>query len=228
MSSDLGDVWEEDLYGSAQASKRRAWRFAYLGMLFGALGFSSALVMFYKEKLVPVVVTVDKQTGYSEIGSRLGTVTLDQDEAVTTGYIYRYVRDRETYDTGDNFKRIEQVYQESAEQAADSLYSIWGDQNSTGHPINVYGEDGKIFVKIRSIAFIDSDTASIRLRKIVRDNGNRAVRDYVATLDFEYARGVERPLEELFKNPLGFQVTSYRIDAETFSDEDDREVSDAS
>lgn len=38
---------------------------------------------------------------------------------------------------------------------------------------------------------------------------------FVATIGFSFAPRVERTLERLWANPLGFAVTSCRVDAET-------------
>ena len=211
-----GDIWERDLYGLAGRSARRAWAVAAGCGLLALVALAHSLFTLSQHRIEPVVITVDRQTGQFELPSRLGTVTLDDDEAITQSYIFRYVRDRETYDPADNIPRIEAVYAESEAQAAESLFDIWGNPKSDAHPFNIYGDDGTITVQIRSISFIDRDTASIRLRKTIRDGGGALTRDYVVTLDFAYARARERALEAVWRNPLGFQVTRYRIDAETF------------
>ena len=217
---DLGDVWEEELFASAMLSARRAWRLTGCAFVLAALGVGHSLYALSSHKIEPVVITVDNQTGLSQVRSRIGDVTLDDDEAITQSYLYRYVRDRETYDPIDNAKRIEGVYAESTEQAAESLFAVWG-EDTMEHPSNIYGDRGKVTVRIRSISFIDPDTASLHIRKLIRDGGAVAERDYVVTLDFRYARGGERVLEALWQNPLGFTVTSYRIDAESFREEND-------
>ena len=217
---DLGDVWEEELFASAKLSARRAWRVTACAFALAGLGVGHSLYAMASHKIEPVVITVDNQTGLSQVRSRIGDVTLDDDEAITQSYLYRYVRDRETYDPVDNAKRIEGVYAESAGQAAESLFAIWG-ENSSEHPGNIYGDRGKVTVRIRSISFIDADTASLHIRKLIRDGGAVDERDYVVTLDFRYARGGDRVLEALWQNPLGFTVTSYRIDAQSFRGEND-------
>ena len=151
-SRDLGDVWEEELFASAKLSARRAWRLTGCAFVIAALGVGHSLYALSSHKIEPVVITVDNQTGLSQVRSRIGDVTLDDDEAITQSYLYRYVRDRETYDPIDNAKRIEGVYAESAGQAAESLFAIWG-EDSGEHPGNIYGRQGMVTVRIRSISF---------------------------------------------------------------------------
>lgn len=219
-SRELGDVWEEELFASAKLSARRAWRLTACAFALAALGVGHSLFALSSHKIEPVVITVDNQTGLSQVRSRIGDVTLDDDEAITQSYLYRYVRDRETYDPIDNEKRIEGVYAESADQAAESLFAVWG-EDTREHPSNIYGDRGKVTVRIRSISFIDANTASLHIRKLIRDGGAVEERDYVVTLDFRYARGGGRLLEAVWRNPLGFTVTSYRIDAESFRGDND-------
>jgi len=218
QTPNAGDIWERDLYGSAQQSARRAWIVAGGFGVIALAALAHSLYTLSQHKVEPIVITVDRQTGQYELPSRLGTVTLDDDEAITQSYIFRYIRDRETYDPADNVPRIEAVYAESTDQAAESLFDIWGDARAGSHPFNVYGDDGKVTVLIRSISFIDHDTASIRLIKTIRDGGAAITREFVVTMDFIYERASERVLEAVWRNPLGFQVTRYRIDAETYSE----------
>jgi len=58
----------------------------------------------------------------------------------------------------------------------------------------------------------------LRIRKSVSRGGAASTRNYVVTLDFAYARGGERVIEAIWQNPLGFSVTSYRIDPETIEE----------
>ena len=214
-----GDIWEEEIYSSAKASERRAWRVAIAAGVLGLLGLGHSALTLSQYRIEPVVIAIDKTTGLHELRSRLGTVTLDDHEAVTQSYLFRYVRDRETYDPADNIPRIEAVYAESEGQAATSLVAIWG-TDAANHPGAVYGDNARITVAIRSISFIDADTASIRLRKTVNAGAGSGTREFVATVDFRFATGGERLIEAVWTNPLGFSVTSYRLDAMNFGEND--------
>ena len=86
--------------------------------------------------------------------------------------------------------------------------------SSENYPPNLYGRDVLITVTVRSISLLDNNTAQVRFTRRLERTGNAAVeRDFVATLGFEFRPRVE--LEAVWRNPLGFTVTSYRIDAET-------------
>ena len=216
---DTGDIWEEEIYASAKASERRAWRVAIGAGVLGLLGLGHSALTLSQHRIEPVVIAIDKATGLHEVRSRLGTVTLDDHEAVTQSYLFRYVRDRETYDPMDNVPRIEAVYAESEGEAADSLAAIWASGNPN-HPTTLYGDRARVTTLIRSISFIDADTASVQLRKTVQSGAAKETADFVATVDFRFATGGERLIEAVWANPLGFTVTAYRIDAMSFGDAD--------
>ena len=215
--ADLGAVWEEELFASASRRARQAWMVSAAALSIAAIALGHSLVTLTRHSVEPVIITLDKVTGMAEVRARLVDMDLASDEAVTQSLIYRYVRDRETYDASDNAARIERVYATSTGQAAESLYALWGVENRK-HPAALYGNDTRVTVAIRSISFIDADTASLRIRKTVTRGGASSDSDYVVTLGFAYARGGERLIEAIWRNPLGFTVTSYRIDQEIFEE----------
>lgn len=129
----------------------------------------------------------------------------------------RYVSDRETYDVADNPERIPLVLARSADQAAGSLRTLWNSAHEE-YPPDLYGRDVLITVKIKSVAILNDDTAQVRFMKRREAPGDNPVeRDFVATVGFAFTPRVERRLEAVWANPLGFTVTSYRVDAETLA-----------
>lgn len=216
-SADLGTVWEEELFASASRRARLAWVVTAASLCIAAIALGHSLVTLTRHSVEPVIITLDKATGMAEVRARLTDMDLASDEAVTQSLIYRYVRDRETFDASDNAARIERVYATSIGQAAESLYALWGAE-SRKHPATLYGNDTIVTVGIRSISFIDADTAVLRIRKTATRGGTSTNSDYVVTLGFAYARGGERLVEAIWQNPLGFSVTSYRIDPEIFEE----------
>ncbi len=215
--TDPGAVWEEELFASASRRARQAWMVTTAALGIAAIALGHSLVTLTRHSVEPVIITVDKATGMAEVRARLADMDLASDEAVTQSLIYRYVRDRETFDPADNAARIERVYATSTGQAAESLYALWGVEHRK-HPATLYGSDTRVTVAIRSISFIDADTAALRIRKTVTRGGASNHNDYVVTLGFAYGRGGERLIEAIWRNPLGFSVTSYRIDPETFEE----------
>ena len=72
---------------------------------------------------------------------------------------------------------------------------------------------GEAIVAIRAIGFINAGVANVRFRRTVRQAQQTVESDWIATIAFAY---VKAPMAEgdRLRNPLGFQVTSYRADPE--------------
>ena len=196
--------------------QRNVLGFLAAGSIAVALTSVAALCIALPMKEVrPYVVMVDRSTGESEqiVTTRPGN--LSEQEAVREAEIVRYVTDRETYDVADNAARIPMVAGTSVGQASTSLRALWNSA-AENYPPNIYGRTTLITVKISSITILDDTTAQVRFTRRLERPGDKAVeRNFVATVGFEFRPRVERNLEQVWKNPLGFTVTNYRVDAET-------------
>jgi len=117
----------------------------------------------------------------------------------------------------DNPTRIPDVLTRSSGQAADSLRTLWNSKSKT-YPPSIYEDNIRVKVTIVSISQLSATTAQVRFRKALEEEGIQNIeRDFVATVGFAFNPKVERNLEAVWRNPLGFTVSNYRIDAETLS-----------
>lgn len=175
-----------------------------------------SLMLPFKE-IRPYVVMVDRVTGMAEQITATRPADLSEQDAVREAELVRYVTERETYDVSDNAHRIPLVLQTSDGQAADSLRALWN-ASSQEYPPDRYGRNVLITVIIRNINALDENTAQVRFtRRLERSGMTPIERSFVATVAFEFRPRVERRLEDVWRNPLGFTVTSYRIAAETLT-----------
>lgn len=211
---------DEVLYGMRR-SRAIAWWFAG-GCLIVAGGAVTALAMIAPLKEVrPYVVVVDKATGQAETLAEVRAVSLSERDAVRQAELVSYVIDRETYHAVDNATRIPEVLRRSEAQAADSLRALWTPSNPD-YPPNLHGERVVQRVVVKSVTVLSETTAQVRFTKRREVSGERAIsRDFVATLGFAFNPRVERTLEAVWRNPLGFTITSYRVDAETLTSRED-------
>jgi type IV secretion system protein VirB8 len=213
--SEIVHRFEDEVFFGLQ---RRAALFGWIAglSLATALCAVGAMVLMLPLKEIrPYVVMVDRQTGESELVVSTRPADLAETDAVRQAELVRYVTERETYDLADNRERIPQVLATSEGQAATSLRALWT-KESDQYPPALYGEDSLIRVKVRSVAILNDTTAQVRFTRTLEQPGLQpVVRAFVATVGFAFQPRVERTLEAVWQNPLGFTVTSYRIDAET-------------
>jgi len=207
---------DEVLHG-VRRSRAIAWWFAG-GCLVVAATSVAALAMIAPLKEVrPYVVIVDRATGAAEKVVEVQAVSLSEQDAVRQSELVSYVTDRETYHTVDNATRIPDVLRRSTDQAAESLRALWSTSNPE-YPPNLHGGSVVQRVVVKSVTILNEGTAQVRFTKRREVAGERPIsRDFVATLGFAFNPRVERTLEAVWSNPLGFTITSYRIDAETLS-----------
>jgi len=95
--------------------------------------------------------------------------------------------------------------------------ALWT-RGSESYPPTIYAARSRVRVTIVSITLLTGKTAQVRFRKTLETEGEKPVeRDFVATVGFAFNPRVERNLEAVWSNPLGFLVTNYRVDAETLT-----------
>lgn len=216
-SEETAHAFEDEVFFSL---RRQRTMFAWMAILSLLIAFASLIAMLIVlplKEIRPYVVMVDRATGESEqiVASR--PANLSEEQAVRESELVRYITDRETYDVSDNDSRIRQVLEISDAGAATSLRSLWN-RTADDFPPKVYGRNTLITVRIRSVSLLDDNTAQVRfMRHLERENLQPVERDFVATIGFEFRPRVERRLDQVWQNPLGFTVTSYRVDAETLN-----------
>lgn len=210
-------TFEDEVFFQLRSQRNRWMVVAVLALIMAVVSMGAVVALLPLKEVKPFVVMVDKTTGTAEKVVQVRPVSLDEQEAVRQAELVSYVTDRETYDIADNQTRIPDVLTRSQEQARNSLVALWT-KGSENYPPEIYKTRSRLLVKIISIALLTETTAQVRFRKTLETEGEKPIlRDFVATVGFNFQPRVERNLEDVWKNPLGFIVTNYRVDAETLS-----------
>ncbi|ACM31144.1 virB8 family protein [Rhizobium rhizogenes] len=216
-----GERWERSVYRSV-AMSRGVWRTVAVLLSIALAAAIGLLWMLLPLKSFDVVVLeVDKTTGYVEASRPLqerGDLT--QNEAVTRANIVRFIRARETYDPKglrDNFD-LASLY--STGKAAADLANAYSGANLS-NPVKVYGANTTVSVFVKSVIFLNDNTAAVRFSTTRSGTSGPTVTDHwVANVRFKYTSEPMRN-DWRFDNPLGFQVTEYRRDQETVTSGED-------
>lgn len=217
----IQNAFEDEVFFTLR-QQRNTWAKIAVGSIGMALLSLGCLVMILPlNETKPFVVMVDKTTGQAEKLVQVRPATLDQQDAVLQAELVSYVVDRETYDPADNSARIPDVMTRSRDNAAETLAQLWT-SNSTQYPPTIYGNGVRVRVTVKSISISPAahrnapDLARVRITKYREEKGREtAERSFVATVGYSFRPKENARLEEVWKNPLGFTVLSYRIDAET-------------
>ena len=210
--------FEDEVFFQLRSQRNRWMIVAVFALILAVVAMGTVALLLPLKETKPFVVMVDRTTGEAEKIVQVRPVNLGEQEAVRQAELVSYVIDRETYDIADNQTRIPDVLTRSKEQARSSLVGLWTKGNEN-YPPEIYNNRSRLLVKVISITLLTDATAQVRFRKILETEGERNVeRDFVATVGFEFQPKVERNLEDVWKNPLGFVVTNYRVDAETLNE----------
>jgi type IV secretion system protein VirB8 len=215
--------YELTVADQARRSERRAWWVAGTSC---AISLILAGGYFYflplKEK-VPYLVMADAYTGTATVArldGNWGKQDITVSEAVNKSNVAHFVTARESYDIAlMRLRDWTTVYTMSAPSVAAGYTALHGKDNPN-RPYNTYGDKAAIRVKILSITLINNaegrpNGATVRFQRTLYDKttGRTAPLDSkIATLTFTYKENLAMDEKYRVENPLGFQVTTYRVD----------------
>ena len=206
--------WDQDRLSAALRSRRLAWIAAALSAGLAASATAAVAVLTPLKTTEPFVIRVDRATGAVDVVAGLSSQggPVRYDEAVSKYFLAQYVRSREGYldPAAEDAFRLVSILSAPAEQ------SRWADLyrgSNPRSPQNVYGADGEALVSIRAIGFINDEVANVRFHRTERRGREVVESDWIATIAFAYTRAPMTEADRL-RNPLGFQVVSYRADPE--------------
>ncbi len=205
--------WDHDRWKSAERSRCLAWIIAGVASVLAIVAVGAVAALSPLKTVEPFVVRVDRATGAVEVMSALKSEKpLTYDEALTKHFLTQYVRARESWlapAAEANFRQVS-IMSAPAEQQR------WGDFFSPANPLSpqiVYGPGGEAQLDVRAISFVSDRVANVRFHRTARSGQQVTENDWIATIAFSYTQA---PMAEAdrWRNPLGFQVTSYRADPE--------------
>jgi type IV secretion system protein VirB8 len=207
--------WAADIHGSLRASRRAAWIIAGTAVAVAVLEAAALAALAPLKTVVPYTILVDRQTGYVQTVQGLKPGPLTEDAAVTQSFLVQYVIARETFDAADLRENYRKVMLWTADNAR-SAYQQDMAKTNPNSPLVVNTPTTIVSTTIKSVSLLTPTTALVRFETLRRDGGASMgeVRNYTAVLAFRYT-GAPMRMEDRFTNPLGFQVVSYRRDAES-------------
>ena len=139
---------------------------------------------------------------------------LTQDQAVTQSFLVQYVLARETFDATDLRESYRKVLLWSAGDAR-AQYLHLMQKTTPDSPLNLYTPTTVVGVTVESVSLLSPTTALVRFETTRREAGSSPAppQPWAAVIAFRYSNA-PMSMADRFVNPLGFQVTRYRRDAE--------------
>lgn len=209
--------WNRDRVGAMRSSQRVAWWIAGVAAAI-ALCEAIALVLLTPLKTVePYTLMVDRTTGYVQALKPLDQAKIAPDAALTQSFLVQYVIAREGFD----FATVNANYRKVALFSADAARRSYLQQMQVSNPespLLIYPRGSVVDVRVKSVSPLGSNAALVRFETVRSDAGAQPQppSGWVAVVRYRYS-DAPMSLEDRFVNPLRFQVTSYRRDAEVLT-----------
>jgi type IV secretion system protein VirB8 len=168
----------------------------------------------------PFVIEIEERSGVTNVIRPLLKEKFAYDEVLRRYFLMKYMNARETYDPASYEYAYSTVVRllSSGEVYGNFRQTISSDNLRS--PIRL-GFKGKRLIKVVSITPLTTAagqkgfTAQVRFTSTdVSQQGNSVDKHLVATINFDY-QDLNLTKDERDINPLGFQVTEYRVDEET-------------
>ena len=206
-------TWSEDVNGTLRASRGRAWAVAAAAGLIAVLEALAIALMMPLKTVVPYTITVDRQPGAAQLARGIELGPLRQNEALLQSVLAQYVIARETLDATDLAANFRKVGLWSAGQARTDYLRLM-DRRNPASPLLGATAATLIQTTIKQVTVMSPMSALVRFSTDRSDGGGAITRtDWAAVMQFGFT-GSPLRMEDRLLNPLGFQVTHYRRDAE--------------
>ncbi len=215
MTTPNPDMFAEELVFGAKRRAGVAVAVAIMALLIAALAVLALMAALPLKETRVHVLLVDPEPGVTERLAAVQQAPLQTERAISEANLVAYVTDRETFDLTDSEGRTNDVLSRSTGNAAKSLAKLWS-SDSDHYLLDIYHPKDRILVKVRAVSFLDTHTAQVRfIKRLINKQGQEREAAFVATIGFEFEPRSERKIEAVWKNPFGFRVVNYRVDAET-------------
>lgn len=205
--------WDQDRLASALRSRRLAWIVAAVATGLAGAAVTAVVALTPLKTVEPYVVRVDRTTGAVEVLRGISTEgPQTYDEAVTKSFLATYVRAREGWlpqAAEANFRQVSIMSTPDEQQR----WAVTYRPTNPASPQIAFGPTADAQVAVRAVSFVAPGVANVRFHRVVRRGAQVEDTDWIATVAFAYTKA---PMSEgdRLRNPLGFQVSSYRADPE--------------
>lgn len=208
--------WQRDRFQEVSLNFKRWVIIALVGWALNIVQTIALLVMVLSYKVELRVVQVEKDTGVTTVltppeNGAYKSVT--ENEVSTKFWLNRYVLVRETYDPQD-YKENYRAVQLMSSGDESKRYEDFMSETNPLSPVLRYNTTATRKVEVKSISFLNKQTAQVRFKTVERQNNSNREDYWVAILTYRYLQAPMSEKDRMEINPFGFQILTYRTDQE--------------
>ncbi|WP_322497967.1 VirB8 family type IV secretion system protein [Candidatus Cyrtobacter comes] len=206
-------TWSNDRYGSILVQRNLLLLITVILLLVMFVSIMTIRYLRSTKSVEPFIIEIEKKTGVPTVVEPVSIQMYSADEAVRRSLIWQYITAREEYNNSTysfNFMNTVRVL-----SSPDVYYGDYRPKFGIANPkspYNLYGNASSIKVSLKSMIFPTKNSVQVRLlREVMGNIGMKS--DKIVFMEFEF-KNIEMNNMERMINPLGFQVTLYRIEDE--------------
>ena len=206
--------WSNDQYKSSVTQRNILLVLLILCFVVILLSLSTIRYLKNTQSIEPFVIEIEEKDGVPTVVEPLSVKAYSANEAIKRYFIIKYIRAREEYfsSTFDrNFYDVVRVL-----SSTDVYYRDYRPKfhvNNPSSPYNLYGTTSHRIMGLKSIIFPSDNSAQIRVTLSVVGQIN-LVMNKIIYMEFAFKNLNMNDSDRLI-NPLGFQVTLFRINDES-------------
>lgn len=216
--------WYNDRYQSVLVQRNVLFFITILALGGLILSVFAVAALNNRKTFEPFVIEVEEKTGAV---SQINASSLEKykaDEILMRYFVIKYIQAREGYAQGD-FRRYLNLVRLMSNRSVYGAFSQAIAPSNENSPYNL-GANAIRNIAIKSLSVIPRAKNMIQVRiKQTQVKAQTASieweKHYIITLTYEYLN-VDFTQGERLTNPLGFTVTSYRIDRDSGEKDDDK------
>ena len=201
--------WYEERYDNITVQRNLLFLLLLILLCLSIISIGVVAYVINTKRFDPFVIQIDDTTGIAKVVNPLSSSILSGNEALAQYFIKKYIIARETYNPVDfstEAKRIVRLL------SSNSIYWDYRGylKNEAVDPTIKYGQKNTTYLVVKSWSKL-ADKKYIMRFSINETAGAMKVFNKIAVVEFQYLP-MELTENDKDVNPVGFQVTGYRMD----------------
>jgi type IV secretion system protein VirB8 len=201
--------WYEERYDNITVQRNLLFLLLLVLLCLSIVSIGVVAYVINTKRFDPFVIQIDDTTGIAKVVNPLTSTVLSGNEALAQYFIKKYIIARETYNPVDfstEAKRVVRLL------SANSIYWDYRSylKNEAVDPTIKYGQKNTTYLMVKSWSKL-ADKKYIMRFSINETAGAMKVFNKIAVVEFQYLP-MELTENDKDVNPVGFQVTGYRMD----------------
>jgi len=201
--------WYEERYDNITVQRNLLFVLLLILLCLSIVSIGVVAYVVNTKRFDPFVIQIDDTTGMAKIVNPISSSVLNGNEALAQYFIKKYVVARETYNPVDFDTEAKKTVRLLS---SNSIYWDYRGylKNEAVNPSIKYGQKNTTFLVVKSWSSLSKNKYILRF-SINETAGARRTFNKITVVEFKY---IPMELTEKDKdiNPIGFQVTGYRVD----------------